>query len=416
MLTTFKRAMGDFPRQYWLMFWGMLISTIGGSMIWPFLMIYVSGKTQQSLTVCASLMTLSSAMGLLSSFIAGPIVDRVGRKGIMVGSLALNALGYTLMSQAETLPAFALVMALNGTVNPLYRVAADAMLTDLIPPEKRIDAYSMMRMSNNVGVALGPLLGGILVTVSYNIAFIGAAIGLLSYGLLIGFFGRETKPEHKTPGTAAPKERFGGYGEIFKDRQFMWFVLDFTAIQICAALIWVLLGVYAKTNYQVPESLYSFIPTTNAVMVVTLQYFVTRFTKRFPPLLMLALGAFFYAGATLTIAFGRDFWAFWVSMVIMTIGELILMPTSSTYVANLAPADKRGRYMSLYSLSWGVASGTGPVLGGLASESLGPQATWFGGSAVGFIGVIGYLLLHRIYRAPRPAQLEAPKEPAASAE
>ena len=108
MLTTFKRAMGDFPRQYWLMFWGMLISTIGGSMIWPFLMIYVSGKTQQSLTVCASLMTLSSAMGLLSSFIAGPIVDRVGRKGIMVGSLALNALGYTLMSQAETLPAFAL--------------------------------------------------------------------------------------------------------------------------------------------------------------------------------------------------------------------------------------------------------------------------------------------------------------------
>lgn len=412
MLTTFKRAMGDYPRQYWLMFWGMLISTIGASMIWPFLMIYVSAKTHQSLTVCASLMTLSSAMGLLSSFIAGPIVDRIGRKWIMVISLGLNAFGYTLMSQAETLPAFALVMALNGTVNPLYRVAADAMLTDLIPAEKRIDAYSMMRMSNNVGVALGPLIGGILVTVSYNIAFIGAAIGLLSYGLLIGFFGRETNPQHKTAGIVVPKERFGGYGAIFKDSQFIWFVLDFTAIQICAALIWVLLGVYAKTNYNVPESLFSFIPTTNAIMVVTIQYLVTRFTKRFPPLLMLALGAFFYASATLTIAFGRDFWAFWISMVIMTIGELILMPTASTFVANLAPADKRGRYMSIFSLSWGVASGTGPVLGGLASESMGPQATWFGGSAIGFIGVIAYLILHRVYHNRKPPQLKTTVESA----
>ena len=45
----------------------------------------------------------------------------------------------------------------------------------------------------------------------------------------------------------------------------------------------------------------------------------------------------------------------------MTIGELILVPTSSTYVANLAPIDKRGRYMSLYGLSWPVGAGIGPL-------------------------------------------------------
>lgn len=63
-------------------------------------------------------------------------------------------------------------------------------------------------------------------------------------------------------------------------------------------------------------------------------------------------------------------------MVIMTTGELLLVRTSSTYVANLAPADKRGRYMSIYGLTWGVSSGVGPLVGGMLSDNIGPKAPW----------------------------------------
>ncbi|HEX7976010.1 MAG TPA: MFS transporter, partial [Anaerolineales bacterium] len=133
-----RQAQQAYPRQFWLLFWGMLISTIGASMIWPFLMIYVSGKLRLPLTTVASLMTLSAIMGLVFSFIAGPVTDRAGRKWVMVVSLLGNAAGYLLMSRAATLPQFALLMAFNGAVNPLYRVGADAMMADLIPPERRI--------------------------------------------------------------------------------------------------------------------------------------------------------------------------------------------------------------------------------------------------------------------------------------
>ena len=403
MIKRFRLARQEFPRQFWLMFWGMMISTIGASMIWPFLMVYVSEKLKLPLATTASLMTISSLMGLISSFIAGPIIDRVGRKWCMVFSLLANASGYLLMSRAETLPAFAALMALNGAVNPLYRVGADAMMADLIPAEKRIDAYSLMRMSNNVGVALGPSIGGLLATTSYSLAFTLAAAGMTTYSLLVAVFAHETLPKQE-PHVRPKIEIFGGYPEIFKDRSFVPFIAVFTLVQVCAALIWVLLAVYAKTNFGVPENQYGLIPTTNALMVVFLQYAVTRVSRRYPNLPVMGIGALFYAAATLSIAFGQGFWAFWVSMVVMTIGELILMPTSSTYAANLAPADKRGRYMSLYGLTWGVASGTGPVFGGFLNDNIGPRAIWFGGAAVGMVSVMGFIFLSRQARR-KPAPL-----------
>ncbi len=382
----------QYPRQFWLLFYGMLISTIGSSMIWPFLMIYVSEKLHLPLTTVASLMTLNSAMGLFSSFIAGPIIDRLGRKWIMVISLAINGLVYLFMSQANSLSAFALLMGLSGVFNPLYRVGADAMMADLIPQEKRIDAYSILRTGNNLGVALGPLMGGILASTSYAVAFIVAATGLLLYGLMVLFFAAETLPK-RDPEQPAQYEQFAGYGRILRDGPFMSFIFTLTLTQICAAIMWVLLAVHAKTNYHLPERLYGFIPFTNALMVVFLQVLITQLTKRRPPLLVLALGSFYYAIGVGSVALGQDFWAFWASMVVMTFGELILTPTATTLAANLAPKDMRGRYMSLYGLTWSVAAGIGPVLGGILNDQIGPAAIWYGALLIGLVSTGIFLLL-----------------------
>jgi MFS family permease len=69
------------------MFYGMLISTIGASMIWPFLMIYVRQRVNMPLTQAASLMTINAITGIIAAFFAGPITDRVGRKWVMIFSL-----------------------------------------------------------------------------------------------------------------------------------------------------------------------------------------------------------------------------------------------------------------------------------------------------------------------------------------
>ena len=410
MIHRIRSAYHNYPKQFWLMFFGMLISTVGGSMIWPYLMIYVSETLDAPLTVAASLMTLNSVSGLIASFLVGPVIDRFGRKWVMVISLLTNGITYLFLSNASEFPAFAVLMALSGIVNPLYRMSGDAMVADLIPPEDRPDAYALLRMSNNIGVAIGPAMGGFLAATSYSLAFYIAAMGMVFYGLLLAFFAEETLPkfdlEQGSEGRA--KERFGGYLTILRDRPFVTFVFGYTLVIICASLVWLVLPVYAKENYGIPENIYGFIPTTNALMVVTLQVAITQITKCFSTLPVLTVGAAFYMLAVGGMSLGAGFWGFWIFMVVMTIGELILVPTASTYAANLAPPDKRGRYMSIFGLSWRIAIGVGPILGGVLNDNLGPKAIWYGGFLIGLFSVITFLVMNGGRKAREIVEGEIP--------
>lgn len=393
MLTTLRARLQAtytiYPSQFWLMFAGLLVSRIGTSMIWPFLLLYASQRLDLPMAAVATLLTINAAAGIASSFLAGPVIDRFGRKWMMVGGLALHSVTYLMLSQANTLFEFAALMALSGAVAPLYMVGADAMLADLVASERRTDAYALMRLSANAGIAIGPAVGGLLISISYNLAFYMAAIGLATFSLLMLLFARETMPPHD-PVEAKP-DRFGGYADILRDRPYMSFLVLVTLGILPGVLMWTLMPLYANQNYGVPESLYGLIPTTNALMVVFLQLPVTSFTKRFPPRYAMAMGALLYSLGAGLVVLARGFIGFWISMVVMTMGELALMPTSTSYAANLAPPDRRGRYMSLYNLTWSVAMGIGPVFGGLLNDRLGPWAIWLGGLVVGLFSVVGFL-------------------------
>ena len=81
-------------------------------------------------------------------------------------------------------------------------------------------------------------------------------------------------------------------------------------------------------------------------------------------------------------------------MVIFTIGELILVPTATTHAANLAPANMRGRYMSLFGLTWNVAQMIGAPFGGLLSDNLGPKYIWYGSAVIGTLAVLFFMYLY----------------------
>lgn len=416
----------EYPRQYWLMIAGIILATAGGSMIWPFMLIYASGKLDLPLSTVATLISINAGTGLVSSFIAGTLADKIGRKIVMNFSLTMTGITYLLLMRAETYPQFVGLMIMIGLSNPLYQIGADAMLADLVPTEKRTDAYAINRIANNAAFALGPAVGGFLATRSYNLAFYGAGAGFLTYSLLLFFLAQETlnrqnrtrlspgllsstawrrivapfkpRPAGDTRGDLVQTEASArnGYGRVFQDRHYLAFIALVGLGLIGSMMLWILMPVYTKTNYGIPESLYGWIATTNALMCVFVQYPVTRITRRHPSLPVIGTGMLIYALGVGSVALMSSFWGFWLSMVILTFGELTLVPTASKYVADKAPADLRGRYMSIYWLGWGLARTLSPIIGGFLNDNLAPRAIWIGGLLIGLTSTLGIFLLSRV--------------------
>lgn len=408
MIYKLRILYNQYPRQYWLMIAGIVISTAGGSMIWPFLLIYASKKLDMPLSSVAALISINAGTGLLASFLAGTLADKVGRKAVMVFSLAMSGIAYFFLMRAETYPQFAILMVLIGLSNPLYQVGADAMLADIIPSEQRTDAYAINRIANNAAFGIGPAIGGFLASTSYNLAFYGASIGFIIYSLLMIFLAEETlgkalsetKSHSSIEQVEAENERStsssNGYGRVFKDKGYMAFVALIGLGFIAPSMLWILMPVYANTNFAIPEALYGWIPTTNAFMCVFIQYSVTQVTRKNKTLVVAAMGMLFYALGTGSVALMSGFWGFWLSMVILTFGELTLIPTASKYVADIAPADLRGRYMSIYWVGWGLSRTIAPLLGGYLNDTISPRSIWIGGLLLGITSTMGLFLLNKI--------------------
>jgi len=408
ILRKLKEYLRTFPPQFWLLFWGMLVSTTGMSMIWPFLVVYISEELTLPLSTITSLISINAVMSLCSSLIAGSITDKIGRKWAMVISLAVNGIAFLLMIPANTYGHYAILMALRGAFRPLYRVGSDAMIADLVPADQRSDAYALTRLSKNVGVAMGPALGGVIVSTSYGITFSIAAGATIFFSILIALFAFETLPEAAREVQEKLFTNLKAYGEIFKDRVFSSFLAGFTLRQISGSILWVLLGAYAKENYGVAENLYGLIPTTNALMVILLQLFVSRKTSQYSPLFIMSLGTFLYGVGVGSIALGTGFWGFLTSMVIVTLGELMVIPTASTYTANRASENIRGRYMSMLALTWGAGSMIGPLMGGFLNDNISPASIWYGGGAAGIIGSLIFLVLVIKTGSEKPSSTNTP--------
>lgn len=392
-----------YPAQFWVMTVGVAVASLGVTMIWPFMMIFTSERLGLPMASVTSLMTINSICGLFSSIIVGPILDRYGRKTPMMLGYVGNAIVYLGYLGASQYWHFALCMALTGLAGPFMRVGASAMIADMFSGEQRTHAFAVYRMVNNIGFGSGPILGGLALQTSYNFGLIAAAVSIGLQALLTLFFVPETlEPDQRNTGESILQNLMGML-QALKDKILVHMLAASTLQEICARMVWVLLAVYAKVNFGISEVRYGFIPTVNALMVVLLQVIVTQVTRKHREPAMMGLGAALYTLAHLMLALASGFWGLMAAMVVLTFGELIIAPTSTVFVANLAPPDKRGRYLGIYGLIWYVSLAIGPLFAGIMTDTYGPRAPWYGGMVIGLLSVIAFISLDRRSKNHQPA-------------
>lgn len=367
---------------------------------------------------------LYGAGAVLGTFAGGWLNDRFNARTVTLISMAGSAL---LLVSILYLPAYPLLAAaslLVGAVSQLYRPAAQALITDLTPPERLVMVTAMYRLCLNLGTTAAPLLGVALASVSYDLLFWGEALAALTYGLIAIFFlpagsrstdaatGQASTTDQASPSDQAPPadqasttdrsgpadqtgaapaasaRQRGGYLALLSDRRYLIFLVAFLLLcvvysQYTAALPLAIVDAGLSTWW------YGAVVTVNALIVVTCEVLVTRWVQHWPLRLvqmsgfaLVAVGYGIYAIdiAPLFLVVGTLVW---------TMAEIVGAPTLYAYPGMIAPAHLRGRYFGAMQGMFGVGATLGPVAGILLLEQVGQQMFLWAAVAAAVATVIG---------------------------
>jgi MFS family permease len=370
---------------------GMFIDQLGGALIFPFFGLYITSKYSVGMTEVGLLFTILAVSGFFGNLIGGALTDKFGRKLIILAGLLISAASALLLAFAPTLEYIYLAGLIVGLFGNMAGPAHQAIIADVLPEEKRMDGFGMLRVIANLAVAIGPAIGGFLAARSYTILFISDVILSSITAVIILILVPETKPEAVPDafGQIAPEESFwqtlAGYFKVLKDSTYMVYILASIFMVVAYMQMNTTLPVFLRDVHGLPDSRYGMLLSLNASMVVLFQFAITRRIKGFAAMKIMAWGTLIYALGFSMYGFVSEYWLFVIAMVIITFAEMLVSPTGQAVVAKLAPMDMRGRYMAVFGFSWTIPNAVGPLVAGVVMDNYNPNWVWFG---AGFFMVV----------------------------
>lgn len=392
MIANLKKTYHDFPQDFWIVIFGMFIDNIGGSLLFPFLTLYVTQRFGVSLIDIGWIHVVSTMVNVVGTSVGGALADKFGRKTIGLIGLFGSALITIPLGLTGNWGVFIIFNLLTSFMGHFASPAFQALIADLLPSEKRSQGYSAMYVIGNLAGAIGPMLGGLLATHSFLLLFIVDCILSVGTGIFLIFKMPETQPQ-ETENTQKQnlRETFAGYGQVMRDRVFVTLV----ALIVMTMLVYMnyntTLSVYLNRLHGITAKQFGYLLTLNAGMIVLFQFTVTRLTAKFKRPVMMFIGTLLYAVGFSMVGFGNTYAHFIIAFAIVTLGELISSPLYQSVAAEFAPIDMRGRYMAFLNISYSFAAAAGPLVAGYVMETSHPQWVWYGGGVLCVIAAFGFL-------------------------
>jgi len=388
------------PRDSWLLALATLVNR-AGTMVIPFLALHFTRNLGFSAGQAGLALAAYGVVSLLTSPFAGRLSDRVGSQRILTLSLFLGGLGFWALPLLRTLPQVLAGMVVLSAVSEAMRPATLALVSDLAPPELRRQAFALNRLAINLGMSVGPALGGFLAARSFATLFwvdgatsIAASLVLLVFPLRVG-----SVESH----AAAPPS----LGAI-ADRRLRYVILCLLPVILVFFQHEGPMPVWMVEDLGMPTQNFGLLFTINTLLIVFLEVRLNGLTAHWSPARALATGSALCTVGFGALAFLTTYWGVVATVVVWTFGEMILFPATAAYVSELAPPTRRGEYMGFYSMTFGIGFTLGPWAGLSVLEAAGARTLWLACLAV---GTVSTLLLGRIRvegAAAVPARVAAP--------
>lgn len=384
------------PRAVWVLTGGQFINRFG-SFVFPFLALYLK-ESGLDLAQVAWVLGSISVGGTLAPFLGGYLADAIGRRNTIVVSLIGAATTVLMMYYSSGFGALLACAFVHGLLTYMFGPAANALMTDVLPAEKRVMGFAIFRLALNAGFAAGPAVAGFLFTRSPALIFWGDAITTLVFAVLAWFLLphglRTVKGKISSPTVAWQSWREAAV-DGWRNGPFMQLLLAKLLMAVAFVQVFNVL-VLDTTGRGLTTVEYGIVMGFNGFLIMLVELPLANWIKRFPAKLVCGIGFATLGVGCASFALAETIGGFLLAMALFTLGEMIALPVSAAYGSELAPTDYRGRYFGFFSIMWGL------------SAMVGSAGVWFYGLIgihwwwiTGIFGILAGALLSGTWRDRR---------------
>lgn len=388
------RGVEGLPREAWILFTTNLVNRLG-TMALPFLVLYLTRHLGLSAGAAGGLLALYGATSLVAAPLSGWVADRLGGLAILRFSLLSTGVVMIAYPLARTAWQAAAMTVLWAATNELYRPASLAVVSDLVPPERRRAAFSLNRLAINLGMSLGPALGGFLATMSFPALFVVDGATSLGAGLILLAVPWRSEAGRTPARRAADTPRSA---PLLRDPSLLFFLAALFPVALVFFQHEGAMPLFLVKDLGLSEATYGALFTVNTLLIVFVEVWLNTATAGWSHRRTLSLAALLFGVGFGALAFVRGLLGVAATVVVWTFGEMMLFPGMSAYVAAISPEDRRGEAMGLYTMTFNLASAFGPWAGTLLYDRRGSTALW---GATFALGALSAAMMLRL-REPSP--------------
>jgi MFS family permease len=356
-VTTVVRArFGGLPHAFWILWTGTLINRLG-TMVYPFLATYLTAARGLSATRTGAVLAVLGAGGVLSQPIGGAIADRWGRRAALSGGTVLTGLTMLALGYARSTVLITGLAFLLGLVTDLFRPAAQSIVADLLPADERPRAFGLLLWAVNLGFSLSMAVGGALARHGFMTLFWIDATTCVGFGFLV-WIGIPERSGVRGPG----RRTAGRASDVLRDRAMLTFVL---LVFLCAVVFMQSLSTLplAMREDGLPTSSYGLVMALNGLTIVVLHPLLGHRMSQLDRTGGLVLGMLVLGAGNVLTAFVSATGGYAATVVVWTVGEVLVTSIGAAVVADLAPPALRGRYNGWYGMAWGSGALVAPLIG-----------------------------------------------------